>query len=138
MRYDKTYWIVPLLLLALTIFFFVSFFSVTVHYFLGLVLAIVGIILWYIGKLTLGDAFSPKIRANKLVIKGIYSKIRHPLYIGFSFLLFGWSLFMFDWVVFIVACVIMIMLFVKARLEEKVLFASFGSKYTNYKKKTWF
>ncbi len=69
---------------------------------------------------------------------GIYSKIRHPVYVfggvawsGALLALLGWS------AVFIGVGVALIEV-ARARREERVLVGTFGSEYLAYRSRTWF
>ncbi len=64
-------------LISIGIFFF-YFLNKTNNY-VGLVFTIIGLIIWWAGKITLGDAWAVKAKAKKLVTAGIYSKIRNPV-----------------------------------------------------------
>jgi protein-S-isoprenylcysteine O-methyltransferase Ste14 len=95
-------------------------------------------ILWFIARWQLGDAFSIRPEARQLVRQGLYSKIRHPIYVfgtlAFLFLVLalqGW-LGLFIWVL-----VILIQLR-RATREERLMTEMFGEAYNNYRRQTWF
>lgn len=76
--------------------------------------------------------------ADELATTGIYSKIRHPMYIGLVLLHLGCPLI---WKSFI-ACLSTILwagiISVWTHFEEKNLERRFGQRYIDYKKQTWF
>jgi protein-S-isoprenylcysteine O-methyltransferase Ste14 len=57
------------------------------HHIAGLIVALVGLGFRILSRIHLGDSFSVKSEAKKLVTSGMYSKIRNPIYI-FSLLAF--------------------------------------------------
>ena len=57
--------------------------------FVGAVLAVVGFCLWTVARFQLGASFSVSAQARHLVTKGLYSKIRNPIYVFGSFVMIG-------------------------------------------------
>ena len=105
---------------------------------IGLGVVLLGLAGLTLARITLGDSFSIAPEARQLVTSGIYSRVRHPVYV-FSFIAIA-GLFLYiraPW-----GCLILIPLgFVqvfRARAEEKILTAKFGDAYTRYKQHTWF
>jgi len=101
-------------------------------------LSLVCAVLWFIARWQLGDAFSVTPQARHLVTRGLYSKIRHPIYIfgtmAFLFVVLalqGWPALVF-WVIVILIQV------GRVRREEQILAETFGEEYTAYRTKTWF
>ncbi|MFX0060325.1 MAG: methyltransferase family protein [Candidatus Heimdallarchaeota archaeon] len=105
----------------------------------NLVLTCGGILMIW-SRILLGPYGTPRIVIkdhHQLITKGIYRYIRHPLYLGYILLLFGYS-FAFS-SLFSSCIIILIMLpLTKSRmdLEEKLLLASLGEKYSDYTKRT--
>ncbi|HLO31701.1 MAG TPA: isoprenylcysteine carboxylmethyltransferase family protein [Anaerolineales bacterium] len=103
---------------------------------LGLSLACV--VLWFVARWQLGDAFSVTPQARQLVTRGLYSKIRHPIYV------FGTLAFLFivlalqGWPALIIWAVVILIQLMRVRREERVLAEKFGTEYTTYRSKTWF
>lgn len=74
---------------------------------------------------------------DRLITTGIYSNIRHPMYVGFMLWLIGFPLFMQS-IVTLASAVIWIACFICWQiLEEKDLEFKFR-EYKEYKKKSWF
>ena len=101
---------------------------------LGIALSVIGFGLFVYSEMKKGSVGEEQ----ELVTTGIYSKVRHPMYIGIILFHIGlplifksfmamvstvlWAAFVFAWKVF----------------EEKNLERQFGEKYVEYEKKTWF
>jgi len=105
---------------------------------IGLALAIFGLVFLTFARLSLGDSFSVTPQARQLVTSGIYSKIRHPVYVFSFFAVAGLILYVrLPWL-----CVLLIPLLIvqisRARAEERVLTEKFGDAYTHYRQTTWF
>jgi len=104
----------------------------------GLVCTVVGLVLLTVARLNLGDSFSVTPQAKKLVTRGVYSRIRHPVYVFSAVLMAGLGLyFHLLWVLLVVALILVVQL-VRARREEHVLEEAFGEEYRAYRRSTWF
>lgn len=68
---------------------------------------------------------------GELVTRGIYARIRHPLYASLILLGFAWALIWRSWPVLALALVQAVFLDAKARCEERYLIARFGG-YADY------
>lgn len=98
----------------------------------GLALFVAGAILVILSHRHIGGYATE----DRLITTGIYSKIRHPMYLGFMLWLIGFPLYMQSIVTF-ASAVIWIACFICWQiLEEKDLEAKFRD-YKEYKKKTW-
>ena len=104
----------------------------------GFVLLVAGFVLWTIARFQLGASFAVTAQARQLVTRGVYSKIRNPIYLFGScviagvFLLLGRPM----WLA-IFALVIPLQIW-RARKEAAVLEAKFGEEYRAYRAATWF
>ncbi len=104
----------------------------------GLVLLVMGMTLLTVARLQLGNSFSVTPQAKVLVTRGIYSKIRHPVYVFSAIALVGMALYVpVHWLLLLLLPIIPMQVW-RARREEKVLIARFGEEYTRYKATTWF
>jgi|WetSurMetagenome_2_1015567.scaffolds.fasta_scaffold477766_2 protein-S-isoprenylcysteine O-methyltransferase Ste14 len=105
---------------------------------IGCVLSCVGTVFLAIARVNLGASFAVTPQAKELVTTGLYSKIRHPVYLFAQMLLLGLILAFGKWY-FLIFWVLLISMQVKrARKEEEVLTEKFGEKYIAYKLQTWF
>ena len=110
----------------------------TLRYITGLTLTLASLLLLIIGRRQLGKSFPTKAGAKALVKTGLYSKLRHPLYLFVDLLFLGLivafdvSVFLVIWGVFVVAQSL------QAEREERVLTKAFGQEYTEYMARTWF
>ncbi len=104
----------------------------------GLVLALFGFTLLTIARIQLGDAFSITPQAKMLVTRGLYSRIRHPVYV-FGFIgIVGLALYVRLPQLLLILVPIIPMQVLRARREEHVLQERFGDEYLAYKRGTWF
>jgi len=104
----------------------------------GLCLASAGFVLWTIARFQLGSSFTATAQARQLVTRGLYSRIRNPIYIFGSCVIGG--------AILAVRCPVWLLIFViiiplqlwRARKEANVLEAKFGEEYRSYRAGTWF
>jgi protein-S-isoprenylcysteine O-methyltransferase Ste14 len=105
---------------------------------LGACLIVCALALWFTAQVQLGDSFSVKPEARKLVTRGIYSRIRNPIYVASVVLFLGIGLYStIYWWLALMAIAIPLQI-VRARREAKVLEERFGEEYRLYRAKTWF
>jgi protein-S-isoprenylcysteine O-methyltransferase Ste14 len=96
------------------------------------------LVLWALARSQLGGAFTPRAEARSLVTTGIYSRIRHPIYVFAETLTVGLCVFAdisLFWLIIPLAIPIQV---VCARREERILEAAFGDEYRRYRDRTWF
>ena len=104
----------------------------------GLGLLAFGLMMLSIARFQLGNSFSVTPQARKLVTRGIYSRIRHPVYVFGAITFLGLILY-FRKPIFLVALALVIVAqILRARQEERVLEAAFGDEYRHYRQSTWF
>jgi len=105
---------------------------------IGLGIAATSFVLWAIARLQLGKSFAVTAQAKELVTTGLYSRIRHPVYIfgglGYVGLFVAWG----NWILTAVFVALQTLQFQRMRKEEKVLEEAFGEEYRRYKARTWF
>ncbi len=105
----------------------------------ALAIGLAGLALWILATFHLWKALAVLPGSDILVAKGVYKRLRHPMYVGILFTLFG----------LVVACgslfgllyifvVVIPLNIVRARLEEKALLEKFGDRYQAYLQTTWF
>lgn len=100
----------------------------------GLAIATAGLIIFLTALFTIKTLESYD---GDLITWGIYSKIRHPMYLGFICWLIGFPLFQHGLFSLILSLPFIANIFFWQCLEEKELVNRF-SGYPDYKKKTWF
>jgi protein-S-isoprenylcysteine O-methyltransferase Ste14 len=104
----------------------------------GLTLLIPALILLTIARLQLGNSFSLTPQATQLVTRGIYSRIRNPIYVFGMFVFVGVFLFLERPYLQLLVLPLLGMQVKRARAEARVLEQHFGEQYRQYKAKTWF
>lgn len=104
----------------------------------GMVLILVGFPMWTVARFQLGASFAVKAEARQLVTRGLYSKIRNPIYVFGSFVV-GGGILVFGRPVWLLIFLVLIPLQLwRASKESAVLEAAFGDEYRKYKAGTWF
>ena len=105
---------------------------------LGMGLMLAGFLLWTIARFQLGASFAVKAEARQLVTRGLYSKIRNPIYVFGSWVVAG-GILAFGKPTWLLIFVVLIPLQLwRAGKESAVLEAAFGEEYRTYKAGTWF
>ena len=105
---------------------------------IGLLLGLIGLGGVILARYTLGRSFSLTAKATALVTRGIYSRIRNPIYISGEIFLAGLVLILWRLDLLIILLVIAPVQIIRARREAAVLEAKFGDAYREYRKRTWF
>jgi protein-S-isoprenylcysteine O-methyltransferase Ste14 len=131
------YWTDICIFLAFAVFV-VSQEPWSTRYLIGVGMAIAGLALSMLARAQLGQSFSIRAQARRLVTTGLYSKFRHPIYLfrGIAFL----GLFIAWGKLIPLLCFLLIypLQILRASKEEKVLEQAFGEEYRRYKTSTWF
>jgi protein-S-isoprenylcysteine O-methyltransferase Ste14 len=86
----------------------------------------------------LGDSFSVKPEAKALVSRGLYSKIRNPVYVFACFVLAGLFLYLERPALLFLLFPLIVLQVSRARAEARVLEEKFGEEYRAYRARTWF
>jgi len=104
----------------------------------GVALMIPGFVLWGIAHVQLGDSFAVRAEARQLVTRGIYSRVRNPIYVFGGIGVAGLLLVVGrPW--YLLAFVVLIPLqIVRSGREARVLEEKFGEEYREYARHTWF
>jgi len=89
------------------------------------------------GVAYLGRSFGIFVAVRKVVMRGPYRFVRHPIYFGYLFMFAGVALTYFCPAVFILVAIHYALFFYRARLEEARL-AEFSPEYREYMKHTGF
>jgi len=104
----------------------------------GTFLIAVGFVLWTIARFQLGASFAVTAQARQLVTRGLYSKIRNPIYVFGSCVIAGAILVFTRPIGLLVFVVIIPAQLWRAKKESAVLEAAFGDEYRKYRAGTWF
>jgi protein-S-isoprenylcysteine O-methyltransferase Ste14 len=104
----------------------------------ALVLAAVTFPLWILARAQLGSAVSFRAKASRLVTSGLYSRIRHPVYVFGTLASLSALLALQIWPIFALGVAAIPITLIRARREQQVLAAAFGEEYQRYKARTWF
>jgi protein-S-isoprenylcysteine O-methyltransferase Ste14 len=104
----------------------------------GFVLLTGGLILVFTARWQLGESFSISPQARKLVTRGLYSRVRNPIYVFGSLAVAGLLLVLHAPVLaWIILLVFVFLQMLRARKEASVLEAKFGEEYRTYRRHTW-
>jgi protein-S-isoprenylcysteine O-methyltransferase Ste14 len=106
--------------------------------YIGTILTVAGISLLGVARYQLGRSFSARAQAHELVTRGLYSKIRNPIYLFGNVGVIGLLLVLQNPVLWIVLAFVVIVQAIRAQREARVLEAAFGDAYRQYRSKTWF
>lgn len=106
----------------------------------GFTLCLLGTAIRVAGLWSLGKQFSGHVTLqdqHQLVQSGLYSRLRHPMYLGAVIAMTGMGLVFRSWLVF--AALIWNLIFVLLRIvqEERLLAEHFGSDFETYRRRTW-
>jgi protein-S-isoprenylcysteine O-methyltransferase Ste14 len=105
---------------------------------LGLCLLAAGFVMWTIARFQLGASFAVMAEARQLITRGLYSKIRNPIYVFGSCVIAG-AILVFGKPIFLLIFLVLIPLQIwRAGKESAVLEAAFGDEYRKYRAGTWF
>ena len=110
----------------------------TPAWFAGLGMAAITVPFWFAARWQLGRSFSVGPKASELVTRGLYSKIRHPVYVFGGVAWTGALIVLLGWKALAIGVIIGVVEVVRARREDQVLGEAFGAQYEEYKSMTWF
>jgi protein-S-isoprenylcysteine O-methyltransferase Ste14 len=102
--------------------------------FLGILISVLGVILFLTALFTIRTLESYE---GDLITTGIYSIIRHPMYLGFIFWLIGFPIIFGGVHSMLMSSLFMCNILFWRFLEEQELFVRFKT-YSDYKRKTFF
>ena len=105
---------------------------------IGLALVVLGLGFLTVARLQLGNSFSVSPQARALVTRGIYSRVRHPIYVFSAIAIAGLILYLRQPLFLLVLLLLVPMQVLRAREEQRVLEARFGEEYRRYRASTWF
>ena len=112
---------------------------ITIMQIIGITLTGLGLVIAIVARKILADNWSSDVelkKDHKLITKGVYKYVRHPIYTGID--LMGLGAIIVDqslFVTFFYICMIIFLLF-KMKKEEALLLKHFPKEYPSYIKKT--
>jgi protein-S-isoprenylcysteine O-methyltransferase Ste14 len=99
-----------------------------------------GLWLFWRSHADLGESWSVTLELNanhRLVTRGVYRFVRHPMYASFFVLGLGQALLIENWVAGPAALVaVSLLVFVRVPNEERMMLAQFGDEYRDYMRRT--
>jgi protein-S-isoprenylcysteine O-methyltransferase Ste14 len=104
----------------------------------GLLLMTPALILLTVARIQLGNSFSGAPQATQLVNRGIYSRIRNPIYVFGTIFFTALFLFLERPLLLLLLVPLLILQITRARAEARILEQHFGDQYRQYKANTWF
>ena len=104
----------------------------------GACLAVAGFVLWTLARFELGSSLAVTAQAKQLVTRGLYAKLRNPIYYFGSLTVAGFILLLGRTLWLLIFVLIIPMQIWRARVESRVLEEKFGEEYRNYRARTWF
>lgn len=104
----------------------------------GFCIAVPAAVLLFTARWQLGQSFSVTPQARELVTRGLYSKIRNPIYVFSALLLVGVLIALQYRYALLLLVVLVPLPMLRARKEAEVLEARFGDEYRRYREGTWF
>jgi len=108
------------------------------HHTIGAAITAPSWLLWARSRYDLGASFAVHAEARALVTHGIYSRIRHPIYLFGECVSVGVLVFLGHPVLLLFLAVTIPMQVTRARREEQVLDAAFGRTFREHRARTWF
>jgi protein-S-isoprenylcysteine O-methyltransferase Ste14 len=104
----------------------------------GVVLAAISFALTVLARVQLGKSFAVSPKANDLVTYGLYSRLRHPMYVFVDLTLCGIALAVRHWYVMLLLVILVPLQIRNAHREHTLLREKFGERYEMYRRATWF
>jgi protein-S-isoprenylcysteine O-methyltransferase Ste14 len=133
-------------LLWLDVAVFTAFWLGAFHYgprtwlwYVGLAIGAVSVTLWIVAKWQLGSSLVVRPEARRLVTSGLYSRVRHPIYVFGGLAYFG-ALLALQWWTILIPWLIVFppVQWARARREDRVLESAFGDAYRTVRERAWF
>jgi len=104
----------------------------------GGVVVVLSMSLLILARVQLGNSFSVRAKATRLVTTGLYSRVRNPIYLCGIVLFCGFALLLESWWPLFILTIVVPMQRARARNEARVLEERFGEEYVRYRRGTWF
>jgi len=107
----------------------------------GFTVFLLGVVIAVLARIRLGQYWSDKVTlqaGHKLIRSGPYAYVRHPIYSGVLLGIAGTALLLGEWRGLVAFSLMLINYAVKAKREEHILHAQFGSEFESYRRTTGF
>jgi protein-S-isoprenylcysteine O-methyltransferase Ste14 len=104
----------------------------------GAVLLVLGFGLSGLARVQLGESFSVAPEAHELVTRGLYSRIRSPIYVFGLVGIAGLFLVLGQPLGLLLVVILIPLQWIRTRKEAQVLEEKFGDAYREYRRHTWF
>lgn len=116
-----------------------SQFEFTILDYVGTLLSLTGVMIAIVARRTLSTNWSSTLdlkEGHELITKGVYSKVRHPIYTGLMLMMIG-TMFVFPTVLEIgIFIAVFVVVAIRIRNEEELMIKTFPKEYPAYKKRT--
>ena len=113
--------------------------SIPVFWWVGLFLTATGVAVAILARLSLGSNWSGTVTLkedHELIRKGLYSRIRHPIYSGILLGAIGSGMIQGELRDLLGFLILLTSFFIKAKREETFLFEEFGASFTEHQRHT--
>lgn len=104
----------------------------------GAIVAVIAYLLVITARIQLGRSFSVRPEAKELVTHGLYSRLRHPMYIFVDLMVIGLTFALHLYWLLVIFAILVVFQVRQAQRETKILQEHFGQAYLEYRKRTWF
>ena len=104
----------------------------------GIIVMLAGMAFLTLARIQLSNSFSWGPQARTLVTTGLYSRIRNPVYVFGGVAVVGLILYMNHLWWLVLLGFILVVQWVRARAEARVLEEKFGDDYRRWRAQTWF
>jgi protein-S-isoprenylcysteine O-methyltransferase Ste14 len=105
----------------------------------GAPLGAVAMWLDYLSLRTLDTNYTETLKTKKnhrLVDRGIYGRVRHPMYASFFALLAAYFLITANWLIGALGLIYSLLIVGRVAYEEQMMLATFGEEYVRYRQRT--
>jgi protein-S-isoprenylcysteine O-methyltransferase Ste14 len=104
----------------------------------GIMIAVGAFSLACVARVQLGKAFAFTPQAKGLVTEGLYSRVKHPMYISADLAVCGIALAAQRWWILLPLLIMVPLQIRNSHKEHDLLLAKFGDAYREYERKVWF
>jgi protein-S-isoprenylcysteine O-methyltransferase Ste14 len=129
---------IDLIIIAFTLLYIGYHWTGRLNEIIGVCVTFLALLFWIKARIDLGKAFSLMPKTASLITKGLYRKIRNPMYLFGSIAIFGLLIALNNVYLYIIFLALLFIQGLRSRKEEALLLQKFGEKYLTYKKQTWF